>query len=481
MQALEQQIQMVIRLLKTNKYDLSSERGLEVYDKALEWYTRFPGDKLNIAYKHELFNTVKEVFKVSELDILRRIEGLPTQEQAMNGHKSHYKVAETNDDRIEAILPKGGWFEQYAEYTKRSESPLSYYIFSSLSVLGAGLGRRVYKDMGVFRIYPNYCCVLIGPTGVKKTTATDVARDLIHESSLCPIMADSVTPEALASALVEHGGHQLIYVPEFAVLFGKQKYNEGLTTRIIRLLDCPSSFKVKTLARGEEEITDVALTILGASTLSLLSGSTPQEVASSGFLNRFVLVVEEHTDKYYPVPPKAPPHVREELLLHIRRVRTFTGEVDFSPSGYALYDSWYRERKKELRNMDNEFVAQAMERTFNHVIRTAMLCHLAECDSMLICEKCMKFAIDLMAFAERGIPQTVKALNTANTNQDLDFVVQQIARQGGVVDHSTLVRRTSSRMNANTLKGYLNTLQEGGRVKLQHQGMAKYYVLHEEI
>jgi hypothetical protein len=100
---------------------------------------------------------------------------------------------------------------------------------------------------------------------------------------------------------------------------------------------------------------------------------------------------------------------------------------------------------------------------------------------MLICEKCMKFAIDLMAFAERGIPQTVKALNTANTNQDLDFVVQQIARQGGVVDHSTLVRRTSSRMNANTLKGYLNTLQEGGRVKLQHQGMAKYYVLHEEI
>src|SRR5258708_40366881 len=98
-------------------------------------------------------------------------------------------------------------------------------------------------------------------------------------------MADAITPESLIDALVK-SGHHFIYAPEASVFFGRQKYNEGLVTLMLRLLDSPSDYTRSTVARGEITVTDIALNILAGSTLSLLSEATPGTVTTGGFLNR---------------------------------------------------------------------------------------------------------------------------------------------------------------------------------------------------
>lgn len=468
----QDQIKIVLRLLEAKKYDINTEGGAKVFNTALGWVERFPAD-LDITLKQDLMKSICQTFNVKEIDIISKLEGgLPHLHLNGNGTVK----GPGNESLLMKAIPKGGWFETYAQYTALTESPLSYQIFSSLSVLGVCLGRRVYLDMGFFKVYPNYCVVLIGPTGkVKKTSATDIAKSFIVQASVCPVMADAVTPESLATALVE-SGHHFIYAPEFSVLFGRQKYNEGLTTRIIRLLDCPDQFKVRTMARGEETVENVALTILGASTLSLLAGSTPAEVTSSGFLNRFVLVVENDTERCFPRPKKGSAELEFDLLQTIARMKSFDGPMEFSPDGLKLYEAWYVERKNFLKAQE-ETVVEVMERSFNHVLRTAMLVHLAQCDNMHICAKCFQHAVDMVTYLERSIPQTVHALKQTTANADLEYVAQQIYKAGGAIDHTSLVRKVSNRMNTTILKSHVSTLTESGRIKVSTRGAAKFYIM----
>lgn len=442
-----------------------------MFGKALEWISNWP-TALDVQLRRRLLHAICTSCDVTEADIYATLAGVGT---VANGQK----IWHSEEDKLRAILPKGGWFEWYDTYTKETESPLSFHMFSSLCVLGAALGRRIFKRMGFFNIYPNYCVVLIGPTGrVKKTSAVDIAKGIIHRASLCPIMADKVTPESMATALVE-SGHHFVYAPEFSVLFGKQRYNEGFTTQIIRLLDCPDHFAVRTQARGEEHVFNVALTILGGTTPSLLSSSTPDEVTSSGFLNRFVLVVENDTERCFDVPKRGE-GVEDKLLATVDRLKAYSGEIDFNTAGRAWYSNWYRERWKLLRHTADEMQVEIMERTPVHLIRTAMLVHLVQCDNLAICVQCLEVAKGLIEFVERGIPSAIKGLKQSAVSQDAEYVYNMLVRLDGAADHSTLLRRVASRMNNVAFKQHIKTLEESGRIKVGKKGAAMFYAVVEE-
>ncbi len=457
-------METVLRLLKGKRLS----RDSPVLTKALEWVGYLQG--VDVEKSRELIATIVKTFDIPESEVFARMEGVEvTQHPEPPG-----------EERLERVIKESRWLTTYARYTSRTESPLSFHIFCSLGVLGAAVGRRVKKPMGFFNIYLNQCSVLIGPTGrVKKTAAVDVAKELIEETAICPIMADKVTPESLQTALVS-SGHHFIYAPEFSVFFGRQRYNEGLTTLIIRLLDCPSTFKIRTMARGEEEVTNVALTILGGSTLSLLSSSTPEEVTSSGFLNRFILVNEPDTKRVFPEPERGTPEDRRYLVAIIKRLTAQEGLMMFTPEAKGVYDDWYVKRREVLRQVPDEIVAEVLERGSSHIIRLASLIHLADCDDFMICEKCMRMGIGLLAYVESNLPEMVQALRKTSTSQDADFVVKTLERLGGAADHSTLLRRVASRMNSSQFRQHIKTLEEQLRIKVSQRGAASYYILRKE-
>lgn len=419
-------------------------------------------------------------FQLSEAELLQRVEASREGVEVKIERPPTSNSWVGREAELLKMLPESGWFREYAEYTASNESPLSFHLFSSLCVLGSALGRRAKKPMGFFDIYPNYCVILIGPTGrVKKTSAADIAKEFIRQATLCPIMADKITPESLVTALQE-SGHHFIYAPEFSVFFNKQRYNEGLTTLMLRLLDCPKEWAARTQARQVETLTDIALTVLGCSTMSLLTNSAPQEVTSGGFLNRFVLVVEADTERCYPEPSKGAAALEASLMATLKRLKTWAGDFDLTPEAKDWYDNWYVTRRTELRATADERIVEIRERGSMHLLRTGMLTHAAHHDDLHICKKCLQFASNLINFSERSLPAVASALNKTPFSQDIDYVVETIRRLGGAADHSTLLRRVSSRMNTRQLKLHIQTLAESGRVKVTKSAMALYYILKEE-
>lgn len=456
--------------LESRPHSLQTEQGRKDFNNAMDWIKMFPASA-DFRLKAVLIKGICKAFKVTELELIQHTEGHSI------FHQAGVEVP-NGDDMLERVLPRTGWFANYAEYTRYNEAPLSYHIFSSMCILGAACGRKVWKSMGTVKsVYPNYCVILIGPTGIKKNTAADTADWFIRQKDLCPVFADKITPEALISSMQDQGGHHFLYAPEAAVFFGKQKYNDGLSTIMLRLLDCPDTFENRTQTRGVETVTDVALTVLAGTTPSLIMDASASEVSSSGFLNRFMLVVEDRdsTRRCFPEPRKG---VGEQSIMDdIQRMKEKVGEVTWSKHGADAWDTWYRKRWSYLRNEADDITAEVLQRSFNHVLRTTMLMHLVLHDDFEMCDSCLEHSIKLIEYTDRNVPSVMSKLRNSKTSADMDLVVEKIDRAGGAIGHSDLVRAVSHKMQALTLKMHIKTLEEAGRVKVGNQGGLTYYAL----
>lgn len=467
-QSLEEQAKFVVRLLKEKaKLPQKLHRDSPIFAKALEWIRIAPG-KLDPGLRAELIENLAAAFELEQKDIIGALEGI-----AIHFPQNGF-VVRNEEEELEALLPKGGWFENYIEYTRYTESPLSYHLMSGMVALGCALGRRCYIDQGHYKLFAPINVMLIGPTGVvHKSSAVDVARNLIRETALCPIMADKITAEAMASALVACP-QQFVYAPELSVFFGKQRYNEGLTNLILRLLDYPVEWVVETIGRGAELLVEPTLSILGGSTVSLLNSSAG-EVTSGGFLNRFLVVVENDSPRIFRRPRKG--GGEQMLIRSLNWLKSYSGEIKVTEGGEAdqIYDEWYTRRKKRLR--EDPTLAEVIQRGSDHLLRLAMLIHIIECNTNIICGRCFHAAVSLLEHLERKAPTLVKAISSTTQTTFSDLVLEKLVHSGGMADHSNLLRKCSSRMNATQFKAAIQTLNESGQIRVSKKGVAHHYVL----
>lgn len=463
---LEQQVLVILRALEGRAYEKSSP----VYQKSLEWISRWP-EEVDVGLKNRLLVAICGAFKVTQAEVFATLAG-------SEAHPLELPTQTDSEGEMSLALPREGFFRDYVNYTLKIEAPMSYHAFSAVSLLGAAIGRKCWIDMGFFKIFGSGGTLLIGPTGkVKKSTAIEIARSLVEETVICGIMTDKSTPEGLAAALVDMPW-QFFCASELSVFLGRQRYNEGLVSMILRLLDCPSEFSVRTLTRGLQIVEKPTLTILGGSTMSLLTSSTAEEVLSGGFLNRFLLVIENSTSRCFPIPEAGALSQRKSLTDVIRRVRDQSGEVILSVGALEVYRAWYIERRKATQADDK--LAEVVERMPSHVLRLAMIIHLSCHESREICRECFEASAKMINYVERRMPGIVHTMNRSATSQESDYVLDILSRLGGASDHSNLLRRVSSRLNARQFKSHIDTLEQAGRLKVTKKGSARIYTINRE-
>lgn len=459
------QIETLIRLF-SGRTGLS--RDSIAFKRALEWLANFPHE-VDTSKKRRFLEAVCTAFSISEQELYGSIAGVRSQ-------PSLATVAGDEETELESRIKKGGWLANYINYTRQIESPMAYHLFASLCLLGTSLGRRVWVAKGPFQIFPNYCVLLIGPPALKKTSCADIIKRIIREKALCPIFPDQITPEAILDALEELGGHQFIYAGELSVFFGKQRYNEGLATLMLRLLDCPDIFTKRTKTGSIHTVTDVALTVIGASTPSLLATATPEQLTSSGFLSRFLMIVETHSTREF-WEPRVDVAAEKKIFETLNCLQLLDGKVGYTPAAAKWGAEWYHQHKKELESLGDDATIEIRSRTPFHLERTAMLIHLADCATMDICVPCMEQAATLLAYSERKIPSITKTITSNTQSQDSDYVVQQLQKLGGTATHSKLLQYCSSRCDKDKFRNIIGTLKEQEVLEERKSGVLRIYVL----
>lgn len=439
-------------------------RRLSLEDPLFAITARFlrSGIRFSEEDKQQFMTLLCETFSLTNEQLLKALFLTGKPQSKLNGLSHDLEAKETH---LFSLLPPG-FFQDYTLYNAQTEVPMSYNVFCSLVLVGAALGRRAWFEMGPFRLYPPQGIGLMGPSGVKKTTAGDIALMVLVSAGLCAVYSEKITPEALVEAMNQLGTQGLIYAPEAAVLMGKQKYNEGLIPLVTRLMDCPSYISTGTISRGVTELREVACSVIFCSTPDWFSKNVPEDVFGGGFIPRFMLVHQPYSLREIAIPKVNSLTALVDFGKYLQTLKTqVKGEMKFTPLAQLAFESWYSQNKIESRRVSYEASKAYFQRKPNHIIRTALALHIASCATNQICEECLERTIQLLAWNEAWLPSLYQELFRSPHGADQAFVLEQVQGEGGVISHTMLMRRVQHKMSSAQLQTVLTSLREAQQVE----------------
>lgn len=436
-----------------------------LFNYAMKWIRDFPGG-LSEKDRGELREIICNTFSLSHESLLSALNG---DIEIDKGGTYNPKQAELD---LRRLVPQGGFYDRYLTYTEHSEAPLAYHLFCSLVGIGVTVNRRVWFNMGYYKLFPNLGVILLGPSGIKKTSAANIIIDMLQFLELSKIYSEKLTPEQLVEAMKEHA-QGIIYAPEMAVFLGRQRYMEGIVPLITRFMDCPDVWSSETIGRGKTTLHDVAISSLMCSTADWFINNTDESVVGGGFIARNILVVQEDSPRTEPIPKPGDPKARERLIYEISQTHEIQGEIAFDPQGFSAYTEWYNSHKRTSKNAEHEILATYYQRKPDHAKRVAICLHLAEHGNLSLCLPCFTRAVEILDWIERFIPGLLRQMFKTSSGHSADLVLTAIRNAGGVIDHSELLRRLQHRLNGAELKPIIASLKDSGVIdehidKLEH-------------
>src|SRR5258707_966526 len=284
-----------------------------LFSYAINWVRSYPGG-LTERDKTELRGIICATFGLSVEEWLTAV--------ASNGNVVEIDKGDTNYDArkveksLRRLVPPGGFYDRYCTFTERSEAPLAYHLFCALVAIGATMGRRVWFDMGIYQLFPNLSVIVLGPSGIKKTSAANISLGILQFIDQVKVYSEKLTPEQLVESMKETA-QGLVYAPEMAVFLGRQRYMEGIIPLLTRLMDCPTVWSSETIGRGKSTLHDVAISSLMCSTPDWFISNMPEDIFGGGFIARNIMVVQWDSPRDEDIPRAEDPNERNALTYEI--------------------------------------------------------------------------------------------------------------------------------------------------------------------
>lgn len=252
------------------------------------------------------------------------------------------------------------FFRDYKTFTEGSESPDSYHLFCSLVALSAAVSRKVWLDMGYFRVFPNLYCILVGPPGLRKTSALRVTIRLLKELE-APFISDSITKQKLTQDAVANERHidnlppelsdYADYTPvtliasELSELIGPSA--AGMTSFLTSIYDEEGDYSERTKNMGTVVIKRPYFNLLGCTTPEWINTYMRQDIIGGGFSRRVLFVYESAMARRNALPVVTPEMSAAWLrcVHHARRVSAVFGPFKLEPAAKDFYVNWYNNLK----------------------------------------------------------------------------------------------------------------------------------------
>lgn len=399
-------------------------------------------------------------------------------------------LAEMPVPRVESwsMYPTEGWLGKHLKYTINNEAPLPFHFWVGVSVIGGALSRGVYFDKAHYRVYPNHFILLIAPSGrCRKSTAISIGVKLLRNAEAANILAEKITPEALIEALtakkkvrgtqIEQDCSGFIHAPELAVFLGKQMYNEGLVALLTGLSDNPDKWEYRTRTKTTVQLTNVNISMLGASTPDWLYDSIPQSAFGGGFMSRILFVVQNRTDRIIPFPLPEDEVLKAWLTEKLKEYAELDMIFTNSSDGDKWYRAWYTKIATERRQIEDPKLSGYFERKPDHLIRLAMILAVSEGKTTQLTAELYERSLAILNTLEIPMPDAFVSVGESFMGVNARRVLKQLNSAGGKLDHSKLLQKNYRYMDKDQFRKCIDTLHEAGLVDKGTLGKKKVYIL----
>lgn len=318
------------------------------------------------------------------------------------------------------------FLQAYHIYSSGNEAPDAFHQWGAYAVLSSCCGPNLWKDMGTIgNIQPNLYIMFVGPPGIKKSTAKDIAKRLLSKihttkhplpmapassskEALIKFMAEEKSPCQMAFAWQDKLRKYTkisIYSDEFVNLVQVGGDPLGWVQILTEIYNPQPSFDASTISRGSVNLPYPYVTLLGCMTPELTKSLINENALSGGFSRRTIYIFANRNSKPVPEPVITPEQVEAEkfLIEHGRRIQSLVGKFEFSDAGRKLYNEWYAQNFHELESATSAAQQNFLQSKSVQVIKVAMLSRLAISNELILDEDEMHLAIALVSEAQKHI------------------------------------------------------------------------------
>ena len=368
------------------------------------------------------------------------------------------------------------WLKTYAEYTKDSEAPSIFHLWSGISVIASVLERKVWTPLMYENIYPNMYIILVAPPGrCRKSSAMSIGTRLLDKIEGICISSERITPEALiqdleASESCFHIGHRVhghcsltAVSKELGTFLSVNP--EGMLKLLTDLFDSQvhDMWTYATKGAGVNRITGVWFNLLGATVPSFFTTRQTQESIGLGFTSRCVFV---YADKRKKRSLNCDDSLSLELTRELEKIHELKGEFAFTPDAKETYESWYMNLPNEHATI--EALAPYYERKHVHALKLSIILSAAEGgNDMHITQGNVSSALSMLKTVENDMPRVFSGTGRSAMAPDIERISLQLERAERPLTESQIIQENYMHVNLDEIRLILQTLESMNTVKCE--------------
>lgn len=397
------------------------------------------------------------------------------------------------------ISGKRTFVEDYIEWAKSlGDAAEQYHQAGALIILSSLLSGTVRLPTSFGTIKPNlWFMILADTTLTRKSTAMDIAMDLIEEIDSQKILATDGSIEGLMGSLATRPGQPSVFLrDEFSGLLDamiKKDYYAGMAEMFTKLYD--GKLQKRILKKEVIEVKDPCLILFAGGIRNKVCGLLTTEHVSSGFIPRFVFITAE--SDVARVKPLGPPTAinntgRDKIkarMLEMSQKFFDEPKIDMV-DGKMIYkqpepwsatlspEAWQRYNELEstmmadgLRSMHPEILTPTYDRLAKSILKTAVL--MAASEKKTEGKEIRVTVNDLLLAISYGeqwrsyTNEVISNVGLGTTEREFMKVLEMITREPGIA-RSVIMQRLH--LTARNTDFIFSTLEQRGLIDRQKQG-----------
>lgn len=266
--------------------------------------------------------------------------------------------------------------------------------------------------VGKLETFPNMYIVLVGPSGSRKGTALKPLWKLLNKMPI-HLAGQSSTREAfiiqmkeaqtvdtnLMTGEVQTHASLTVLSEELNVFLNLD--DKPLLEDLTDWYDCKEKWERHTKTQGIDRITNVWLTLIGATTPEKLA-FMPRDSIAGGLAGRMIFVYESKKGKTVAEPEDLFPELFLDLTHDLELIANMSGEFQRSDHYKEIYRKWYERSSQNPPFMESIF-AGYVDRRAIHAQKLSMLHCASRSSDLLLCKEDIEQAIDSLLEVEQNM------------------------------------------------------------------------------
>lgn len=385
----------------------------------------------------------------------------------------------SRERELVAQVAGDGFLAVYVDYARSlTAAPAVYHLATGLSVIAGVVGSHVsFMGAGDVEYWPNQYNLLLGASGMHKTTAMNIGLELLRNSAPGTVYSDQYSQEQFISALAEKPS-RLLAVEEFSTILADmdRSYMVGLKELLTKLYDPRQDFVRSTKGEGNVTIFRPSVTVLGGSTIDWLVAHLKEVDFISGFMPRFLLWP---SDSKEPEPPggvlaKADQHVKNALIQQLAGMAKLRKvQAEFEPEAIKKIAAM---SKAQARRKEEEGAPKELDgliaRCGSYAAKFCVLLAIADEGAQMHYRVTAEIAARAVSLMEWMVDQAYglfeKQIIFERTERELQAILRLIPADG--VPWSVALKR--SRLTGVQFAAHIKTLTEREEVEVESRATA---------